>query len=37
VDASRLDNRQIVAATHWRPQVTLAEGIRRSIADYRAS
>lgn len=31
---SRLDNRRIVAATGWRPQVTLDEGIRRAAAGY---
>lgn len=33
---SRLDNRKIVAATGWRPQVSFAEGIRRSVASYAA-
>jgi nucleoside-diphosphate-sugar epimerase len=37
VEASQLDNHKIMTATHWRPQVPLAEGIRRSVADYRAS
>ena len=37
VEASQLDNHKITTATHWRPQVSLAEGIRRSVADYRAS
>lgn len=33
---SRLDNRKIVAATGWRPQVSFAEGLRRSVASYAA-
>ena len=37
VEASQLDNHKITTATHWRPQVSLAEGLRRSVADYRAS
>jgi UDP-glucose 4-epimerase len=32
VQDSRLDNRKLVAATGWRPQVTLAEGIRREAS-----
>jgi nucleoside-diphosphate-sugar epimerase len=34
VQDSRLDTRRIVAATGWRPQVSLDEGIRRSTAGY---
>ena len=34
VQDSRLDIRRIVAATGWRPQVSLDEGIRRSTAGY---
>jgi UDP-glucose 4-epimerase len=34
VHDSRLDNQRIIAATGWRPQVTLDEGIRRSAAGY---
>jgi len=36
VEDSRLDNRKLIAATGWSPQVTLAEGIRRSCAGYTA-
>ena len=36
VQDSRLDTRRIVAATGWRPQVSLDEGIRRSAAGYLA-
>lgn len=36
VENSQLDNQKIMAATGWRPQVTLAEGIRRSAAGYAA-
>jgi UDP-glucose 4-epimerase len=32
VQDSRLDNGRLVAATGWRPKVTLAEGIRREAA-----
>ena len=35
VQDSRLDPQQLIAATGWRPQVPLSEGIRRSVADYR--
>lgn len=31
---SRLDNNQFVTATGWRPQVSLAEGIRRAASGY---
>jgi UDP-glucose 4-epimerase len=31
---SRLDNRRLVEATGWRPQVPLNEGIRRAAAGY---
>ena len=34
VQDSRLDNSRFVAATGWRPQVSLAEGIRRATAGY---
>jgi UDP-glucose 4-epimerase len=34
VQDSRLDIQRLVAATGWRPQVTLDEGIRRSAAGY---
>jgi UDP-glucose 4-epimerase len=34
VQDSRLDNRRIVAATGWRPQVSLTEGIRRSASGF---
>ena len=34
VQDSRLSNKRIVAATGWRPQVSLAEGIRRAAAGY---
>jgi len=34
VQDSRLDIAKLVAATGWRPQVTLDEGIRRSAAGY---
>lgn len=34
VHESRLDNAKFIAATGWRPQVTLAEGIRRAAAGY---
>ncbi len=34
VQDSRLDNRRLVAATGWRPQVSLAEGLRRTAAGY---
>jgi UDP-glucose 4-epimerase len=36
VQDSRLDVGKLVAATGWRPQVTLDEGIRRSAAGYAA-
>jgi UDP-glucose 4-epimerase len=36
VQDSRLDPRLLIAATDWRPQVSLSEGIRRSIADHPA-
>ena len=36
VENSRLDNQKIMAATGWRPQVSLAEGIRRSAEAYAA-
>jgi UDP-glucose 4-epimerase len=35
VQDSRLDNRRLVAATGWQPQVALDEGIRRAAAGYR--
>lgn len=34
VHDSRLDNRHLIAATGWRPQVSLDEGIRRAAAGY---
>jgi UDP-glucose 4-epimerase len=34
VQDSRLTNERIVAATNWKPQVSLAEGIRRAAAGY---
>jgi len=34
VHDSRLDNAKFTAATGWRPQVSLAEGIRRAAAGY---
>jgi UDP-glucose 4-epimerase len=34
VQESRLDNRRFTAATGWKPQVPLAEGIRRAAAGY---
>ena len=34
VQESRLDHRAFMAATGWRPQVSLSEGIRRSVAGY---
>lgn len=34
VQDSRLDNRCLMAATGWSPQVPLAEGIRRAAAGY---
>lgn len=34
VQASRLDNRRLKLATQWCPQVSLDEGIRRSVAGY---
>jgi UDP-glucose 4-epimerase len=34
VQDSRLDNAKLIAATGWRPQVTLDEGIRRSTSGY---
>jgi len=34
VHDSRLDNGRFAAATDWRPQVALAEGIRRAAAGY---
>jgi UDP-glucose 4-epimerase len=34
VQDSRLDQRRLVDATGWRPQVALDEGIRRSTAGY---
>lgn len=37
VQDSRLDNSRFVAATGWRPQVSLAEGIRREVAAYARS
>ena len=33
VHDSLLDNARICAATGWRPQVTLVEGLRRAVAD----
>jgi UDP-glucose 4-epimerase len=36
VEDSRLDNQKFMAATGWRPLVSLAEGIRRSAAAYAA-
>ncbi|MBI2513705.1 MAG: NAD-dependent epimerase/dehydratase family protein [Opitutae bacterium] len=36
VHDSRLDNAKLVAATGWRPQVALAEGIRRAAVGYAA-
>lgn len=33
VQDSRLDNTRFVSATGWRPQVSLAEGIRRAVAN----
>ena len=34
VHDSRLDNARLVAATSWKPQVNLDEGIRRAAAGY---
>jgi nucleoside-diphosphate-sugar epimerase len=34
VHDSRLDIRRFTAATGWRPQVSLAEGIRRAAGGY---
>ena len=34
VQDSRLDNQRIIAATGWRPQIPLDEGIRRAAAGY---
>ena len=34
VQDSRLSNERLIAATDWRPQVSLAEGIRRAAAGY---
>lgn len=34
VQDSRLDPARLIAATGWRPQVSLAEGIRRAAAGY---
>jgi len=34
VQDSRLDNRKLIQATGWSPQVTLAEGIRRSAIGF---
>lgn len=34
VQDSRLSNERLIAATGWRPQVALDEGIRRSAAGY---
>ena len=34
VHDSRLDNHRLIQATGWRPQVSLAEGIRRAAAGY---
>jgi UDP-glucose 4-epimerase len=36
VQDSRLDNSRLIAATGWRPQVSLAEGIRRAAVGYAA-
>jgi UDP-glucose 4-epimerase len=36
VHDSRLDNGRFVAATGWRPQVSLDEGVRRAAAGYAA-
>ncbi len=36
VQDSRLDSRRLASATGWRPQVPLAEGIRRSAAGFLA-
>lgn len=36
VQDSRLDPHQLVAATGWHPQVSLGEGVHRSVADYLA-
>ncbi|WP_438479500.1 NAD-dependent epimerase/dehydratase family protein [Oleiharenicola lentus] len=36
VHDSRLNNAKLSAATGWRPQVALAEGIRRAAAGYTA-
>lgn len=37
VQDSRVDPARLVAATGWRPQVSLAEGIRRTAGAYRTS
>jgi UDP-glucose 4-epimerase len=37
VDDSRLDPAKFVAATGWRPQVSLEEGIRRAVESYGRS
>ena len=34
VQDSRLDNRRIVSAANWKPQVSISEGIRRAAAGY---
>jgi UDP-glucose 4-epimerase len=34
VQDSRLDNKRIVSAAHWKPQVSISEGIRRAAAGY---
>lgn len=34
VQDSRLDPSRLIAATGWQPQVTLEEGVRRSVAGY---
>ncbi|MBA4135763.1 MAG: hypothetical protein C0518_00440 [Opitutus sp.] len=37
VQDSRLDNSRLIAATGWRPQVLLSDGIRRAAARYAPS
>ncbi|HEY4248094.1 MAG TPA: NAD-dependent epimerase/dehydratase family protein [Lacunisphaera sp.] len=34
VQDSRLDNKRIVSAANWKPQVSISEGIRRAAAGY---
>jgi UDP-glucose 4-epimerase len=37
VEDSRLENRRLVSAADWQPQVSLDEGIRRSVTGYAAA